>query len=142
MKKFIYILSLGLMISLMGCGNTPVVKDTPVPTVKTPVLTLTSIPDTEKKWVEVKTWSGTGQKDTEKFEVTANTRVNWETTDKNGMTQIYIHDKTGEPVNATINIQKGIQKGVTNLKLVPGQYSFEIATSTVTSWKVTVEQQK
>jgi hypothetical protein len=128
------------MASLLGCGVTPSIKDTPAPVAK--VTTSTSAPDVLKEWVVIKTWSGDGTKDTEKFEVTENTRVNWETSDANGRTQIYIRDKNGEPVNATIIIPKGVQKGVSNLKLTPGQYSLEIATAANSHWNITVEQQK
>ena len=72
------------------------------------------------------TWSGNGAKDTENFAVTENTRINWETTNAQGIFQIYVQDKDGTPAAVAANMQ-GIGKDVSYLHITPGGVNGDIA---------------
>ena len=99
MKKIMYLLSIGLMVSLLGCGSTTATKEMPVSApatkVTTPAPTPTPAPApalVEKKWVAVKSWSGSGIKKTENFEITGSDwRVNWKSDGKNGNNSILVY---------------------------------------------------
>lgn len=151
MKKIAYLLSIGLVILLVGCGSTAATKDAPTqaPAATTnnapaatskPATTSTPAPAPEKKWVVTNSWSGNGAKDTENFAVTKDTRINWETTDAQGIFQIYVQDSNGAPAAVAANIQ-GIGKDTSYLHVTPGQYSLKI-NAALTPWKITVEQQQ
>ena len=103
MKKIVYLLSIGIMVSLMGCGNAPI-KDTPtsIPTmdITTPVVEVTKpvivqptpvvkkvnttstpkqVPVVAKKWVVTNTYSGSGMS-TKNITITKNVRITWNVT--------------------------------------------------------------
>ena len=145
MRKIAYLLSIGLILTLVGCGSTATpTKETPAPTSSTSTPASAPAPKTtpapEKNWVVTNSWSGNGAKDTENITVTKDTRINWETTDAQGIFQIYVQDDKGSPVAVAANVQ-GIGKDVSYLHIAPGQYSLKI-NSALTPWKITVEQQQ
>ena len=136
---------IGSIGSAMGRGDKTSPTQAPaVPAATTtapaPAPVPTPVVAAEKKWVVTNSWSGNGAKDTENFAITENTRINWETTDAQGIFQIYIQDMKGSPVGIAANMQ-GTGKDVSYLHLAPGQYSFKI-NSAFTPWKITVEQQQ
>jgi len=133
MKKLVCLLVI-VALSLAGCGD----ASTTAELEKTPVVE--KAPAVVKKWVETNAWEGNGTKNTEAFEVTENTRVNWETTSKEGILQIYVINLKGEPMDIIANIQ-GVGKDVSYLYLEAGKYSFNINSGN-TPWKISVEQQK
>ena len=120
-------------------SSTPVTAPAAVPA-STPAPTPTPVVAAEKKWAVTNTWSGNGAKDTENFAVTENTRINWETTNAQGIFQIYVQDKDGVPAAVAANMQ-GIGKDVSYLHITPGQYSLKVNAAN-TPWKITVEQQQ
>ena len=142
-----YLLVVGLMLTLLGCGTTVTAKETPAPsTTTTPVVAPAPAPTpapvtVPKKWVVTNSWSGNGAKDTENFAVTENTRVNWETTDAQGIFQIYVEPSDGSSSVAVAANMQGIGKDVSYLHIPPGQYSLKI-NAALTPWKITVEQQQ
>lgn len=128
-----------LALTLTGCGATQAAS----PTTQAPVATQTSAPaptPVAKKWVVTNSWKGTGAKVTEKIKVTENTRINWETTNKDGIFQIYVQDKTGAPLAVPAN-QQGIGKDVSYINVPVGEYTLNI-NSAFTPWTITVEQQQ
>ena len=149
MKKILYLLSIGLMVTLLGCGSTTATKEMPIPApatkVTTPAPTPTPAPaPVEEKWVAVKSWTGTGIKKTENFEITGSDwRVNWKSDGKNGNNSIFAlspYKKDGSPL-APLASTLGSGADVSYVHEGAGTYYLSINAAN-TSWTVSVEEQK
>ncbi|EGW36459.1 hypothetical protein [Desulfosporosinus sp. OT] len=135
MKRLLGLLAI-LMLVLVGCGAK---TDAPAkePAAVTPPVAQAPAP-IEKKWVVTNTWEGNGSKTTENFEVTENTRVNWEC-DK-GYFNITLQDEGGTPQDILVSTDDGGKKDTTYLHEKHGQYSLDVGSSA--KWKITVEKQQ
>lgn len=100
----------------------------------------------EPTWTEVASWSGSGIKNTETFQVSSREwRINWETSNENiaGIFQVLVYDANGSnqmPVSIPVNAQ-GVGSDTTYIREGPGAFYLEINSANV-DWKITVEDQR
>lgn len=137
MKKIMYILSIGFIITLLGCGTAEPVKETAnIPVVSTPT------PAAEEKWVAVAPYSGIGTKETEKFTISDGSqyRLNWEN-NADDYLSIIIKDDRGTSISIAVNVI-GISKDISSLHVPAGNYHLKIITGSGTNWKATIEKQQ
>lgn len=138
MKKILYILSFGLMISLLGCTSAATTKDTaPAQVVVSP----TPAPVVaEKKWVVTNTWEGVGDKTTEKIIVSKDTRAIWEVSSDNTGFLLCLLNEKGESEGIVASLREGAGKDTSYVLIEPGEYSVEVKSSV--KWKVMIEQKQ
>ena len=130
-------------VTAMGCGGNqeqtaqPKTESTSQPPSKEQPKQETQKPE----WREVKSWSGTGIKTTETFQITGKEwRINW--TAKNeqvaGVLQIFVYDKNNNLVALAAN-QQGEGSDVSYVREKPGSYYLTINSANV-KWTVKVEE--
>jgi len=134
-KLSMYLLSLGLIFSLLGCGSTPVEEITkpPEPTITTPIVV--------KKWVQVGTWTATGKKSTESFMIEDGYeyRINWETFTPDKTLSLFIDDDQGQSLEMLIDV-KGITKDSSYIRVPSGVYSLSQIVDSDMKWTATIEK--
>ncbi len=96
------------------------------------------------EWRSVKTWTGSGIKETEGFDIQSREwRVSWETKNEAfagaGIFQIYVHNDKDELVSLAANKQ-GTGKDVSYVR-GKGRFYLKINSGNV-DWSVTVEDQR
>jgi len=149
MKKIAYALSIGLMISLLGCGYTQTTNQTsapvatekvtaPAPEATTPPVVAPAV--SPGSWVITNTWSADGDKTTEAFAITGeSTRIDRETAP--GVFQVDVQNSKGETLTTFSNRSGDIGKKTTFLEgLAPGQYTFKVKSAS--PWKIAIQQQQ
>ena len=136
MKKLVCLLII-VALSLVGCGEKAVAPVKNVPFNSVP---LNSIPVVEKKWVVTNTFEGNGEKNTEDFSISKNTRITWEVGSENTWFSAFIN-KSGENVgNSVANVETGAGKDTTYVHEEPGKYYFSV--NAHSKWKMIIEQQQ
>ena len=149
MKKIMYLLSIGLMVAMLGCGTPATVSVKESPPVTPPAASPATPPPTtapsptpvEKNWVEIGSYSGTGMKDTEDFTIVDGSqyRLNWETYAADGSLSIIIANDKGGAESIPVDV-KGISKDTTSLHVPSGNYHLSIITESGTKWKASIEK--
>lgn len=137
MKKIMYLLSIGFIIALLGCGTAEPVKETAsMPAVSTPT------PAAEKGWDAVAPYSGVGMKETDNFTISDGSqyRLNWENNADDSLSIIIKNDK-GASISIAVNVI-GISKDISSLHVPAGDYHLKIITGSGTNWKATIEKQQ
>ena len=124
MKKIMYLLVIGIMVVLVGCGSTttaPVKETVPTPVAAT---TPTPTPAPEKKWVQVGTWTATGKKNTENFTIEDGSeyRISWETFTPDKTLSLFIDNEKGESQEMLIDV-KGVTKDSSPIRVPAGKLS-------------------
>jgi hypothetical protein len=96
------------------------------------------------EWRVVKTWAGTGMKETESFEVASREwRINWSMTDPTfkgaGILQICVHNENDQLVSLAANTNN--PGSDTSYVRGKGRFYLKISSANC-KWKVTVEDQR
>ena len=152
MKKIVYLLSIGLMVILVGCGNTTI-KDPPMASATeiaeqvTPEV-IAPQPIVKKEWVVTDTWSGNDSKKIESFIVnTKDTRITWDITGSvgnQGTFSFFIKDNEESPYISILTLPTdAVLKGTIRLNSIEevGRYSLYVNSENC-KWTIIVEQQK
>ena len=141
------LLTIGLMISLLGCGTISSTKEAPSQTA-IPVSTVTTPLPTpapaEKKWVQVKSWSGSAMKTTENFTITGSEwRINWTCDPEDGSISVFqIFPRNKDKTQLEIAANKMGKGSDTNYRHEgAGTYNLVIG-SEGAKWTVNVEEQQ
>ena len=147
MKKIVYLLSVGIMVILVGCGGVTI-KDPPiVPTIEIAKQVIAPQAVVIKEWVITNTWSGKGSKKIESFIVTKDTRITWDITGSvgnQGTFSFFIKDHEESPYVSILALPTdAILKGTIRLNIIEevSQYSLEVISENC-EWTIIVEQQK
>jgi len=93
-------------------------------------------------WRVVKSWTGSGIKQTESFRIASREwRISWTTKNEKvaGLLQIFVYTDSGELVTLAAN-QQGAGSDVSYVRNTPGRYYLAINSANV-DWTVTVEDQ-
>lgn len=97
-------------------------------------------PDTGKSWIAMKSWQGSGSKETETFTVTGHWRVDWiysPASSSGGVFQVFIYSADGRQLlNLAANTLNGGSD--TSFWAGPGTYYLKIS-SAGGDWKVGVQ---
>lgn len=94
------------------------------------------------EWRVVKSWTGSGIKQTESFRIASKEwRISWTTKNEKvaGLLQIFVYTDSGELVTLAAN-QQGAGSDVSYVRSTPGRYYLTINSANV-DWTVTVEDQ-
>ena len=130
MRKLIGLLAITVLL-LCGCGN----AQTAAPANEEPA------PVVEKQWVVTNTWEGNGSKETEYFEVSKDTRINWEVDTDNSGFMLYLLNEEGTTDGTMYaEVREGAGKDTSYVHVEPGKYSLSI--NARGKYKITIEQQQ
>lgn len=94
-------------------------------------------------WQPVKTWSGSGTKSTETFEMTGREwRISWKTANEQiaGILQVIVYSESGSLVSLAANAQ-GEKSDVSYVRATPGRFYLDINSANV-DWEIIVEEQR
>jgi hypothetical protein len=102
-------------------------------------------PARSAQWTTVKTWSGSGMKETETFTTTNREwRIKWTTSNEPfanvGLIQLFVYDGDGTMVTLAANKQ-GPGSDVSYVRSAPGKHYLMINSANI-DWDVTVEEER
>jgi hypothetical protein len=98
--------------------------------------------ETDKEWKVIASWSGSGIRSTESFQIqNREWRVRWRTQNEvfpgAGILQLYVYDQNDNLVTLAANTQ-GPSSDVSYVRGGPGRYYIEISSGNI-DWRVQVE---
>jgi len=128
-----------LALTAGGCDKRPETKKE-IPPAPAPAPTVTGKP---KTWQPIKTWTGSGIKQTETFYVASSEwRISWQTSNIRyaGILQIFVYDDKGNLVSLAANVM-GESSDASYIHGGPGKYYLDI-NSCNEDWKIVVEDQR
>ena len=94
----------------------------------------------QASWQKVKSWSGSGTKNTEPFEITSNQwRINWVNPTQDNLLQVMVY-KTGSEIADTVAVNT-MDKG-SDSSYIYKKGSFYLSINATGKWKIEVEEYK
>jgi len=140
---FLFFLIAGLIVKVFvgiydfpnGAGGTPVRG--------TNAVSAGTIPDSAATWANVRTWRGSGIKQTESFVISSRKwRISWSTGNEPspdvGVLQVFVFNEAGDVVSLAGN-KRGPGSDVSYVYGTPGEYHLMINSANI-DWTVEVEE--